>query len=247
MANDNFVLISGKSATGKSACLRDLTVPEGVMYLNCENNKKLPFRAAFMKGPDGKAGFTITDPLQVYEAFTAAETMPHIHTIVIDTLTYMMDMYESIHVLPSSNTMQAWGDYAQFWKNLMVQYVAKSTKNIIFLAHTSDVMNEKEMAMETIVKVKGSLMNQGIESYFGTVISTKKLPIKKLKDFDNANLVITEDEEIDKFKYVFQTKLTSDTVNERIRSPLGMWDRKETYIDNNVQIVLDRLHEYYGE
>lgn len=34
--NDNLVLIAGKSATGKSACLAGLNNPEGVMYLNCE-------------------------------------------------------------------------------------------------------------------------------------------------------------------------------------------------------------------
>ena len=47
------------------------------------------------------------------------------------------------------------------------------------------------------------------------------------------------------FKYVFQTRLTKETVNERIRSPMGMWDIKETYIDNNLQNVINRLHEYY--
>ena len=35
--NDHLVLVSGKSATGKSASLKNLENPEGVMYLNCEN------------------------------------------------------------------------------------------------------------------------------------------------------------------------------------------------------------------
>ena len=41
-------------------------------------------------------------------------------------------------------------------------------------------MNDAEMAMETLVKVKGSLMNQGIESYFSTIVSTKKVNLKHL-------------------------------------------------------------------
>ena len=45
-------------------------------------------------------------------AFQAAETMPKIHTIVIDTLTYLLDMYESLYVLNSTNGMKAWGDFA---------------------------------------------------------------------------------------------------------------------------------------
>lgn len=60
-----------------------------------------------MKGKDGKAGLVITDPMQIMEAFDAAENMPHIHTIVIDTLTYLLDMYESLYVLNSTNTMKA--------------------------------------------------------------------------------------------------------------------------------------------
>lgn len=236
--NDHLVLISGKSATGKSACLMGLENPEGVMYLNCENNKKLPFRSKFME-------LTVTDPLQVYEAFEEAESMPDVHTIVVDTATYMMDMFESMYVLTAADTRAAWGDYAQFWKKLMQNYVANSTKNVIFLAHTSDVMNETDQVMESFVKFKGSIMNNGVESYFSTVISTKRVPLKDLKEYDNDMLDITEEDEAVGFKYVFQTKLTKKTTGERIRSSLGMWDRKETFIDNNAQHVVNRLREYY--
>jgi len=213
--------------------------PEGVMYLNCEAGKKLPFRAKFKQ-------YTITDPLQVMEAFQAAENMEDIHTIVIDSLTYLLDMYESIYVLKASNTMQAWGQFAQYFKELMQQYVARSTKNVIFIAHTADTLNENEMVIETKVPVKGSLKNNGIESYFTVVIASKKVPLKVLKEYSSDLLTITPEEEALGYKYVFQTKLTKDTVNERLRGPLGLFDTKETYIDNNMQLVLDRLHEYYS-
>ena len=188
----------------------------------------------------------ITDPLQVFEAFEAAENMPDVHTIVIDTLTYLMDMYESLYVYNSANTQKAWGDFAQYYKALMQNYVAKSTKNVIFLAHTSDSLNEAEMTMETKVPVKGSIKNNGIESYFSVVISTKKVPLKALKDYGSPLLNITPDEEALGFKYVFQTRLTKDTVGERMRGPLGLFETKETFIDNNAQLVLNRLHEYYA-
>lgn len=236
--NDHLVLLCGKSATGKSASLMNLEKPEGVMYLNCEAGKKLPFRAKFKQ-------FTITDPLQINEAFDAAEQMEGVHTIVVDSLTYLLDMYESVYVLNSTNGMQAWGQFAQYFKNLMQQYVAKSTKNVIFIAHTADTLNESEMLMETKVPVKGSLKNNGIESYFTVVIASKKVPLKSLKDYGSSLLTITPEEEALGFKYVFQTKLTKDTVNERLRGPMGLWDTKETYIDNNTQLVINRLREYY--
>ena len=240
MNNNHLVLISGKSSSGKSASLLAIDNPEGVMYLNCENGKKLPFRSKFKE-------LTITDPDMVYQAFGEAEKMPDVHTIVIDTLTYLMDMYESTKVINSTNTMQAWGQYAQYMKMLMSQIVAKSTKNVVFLAHTSDVLNEAEMINETLVKVKGSLMNQGIESFFTTVLSTKKIPLAKLDDkvAKSPGYTITPEDKALRFKYVYQTRLTKETVNERIRSPMGMWDMKETYIDNNLQHVINRLHEYY--
>jgi hypothetical protein len=248
--NDNLVLVCGKSASGKSASLQNIKKPEGVLYLNCENNKKLPFKSKFIQ-------YTITDPdhvpalirtIENEDTITIANVeydTSKIHTIVVDSLTYLMDMYESTKVLTSADTMRAWGNYAQFMKQMMSQDVAKSTRNIIFLAHTSDVYNESEMVNETLVKVKGSLMNQGIESFFSTVISCKKMPTSTLKIADSPMYTINEDEEVLGFKYVYQTRLTKQTVNERIRSPLGMWAIKETFIDNSIQHVLERLHEYY--
>ena len=238
--NDHLVLLCGKSATGKSTSLMGMENPEGVMYLNCEAGKKLPFKAKFKQ-------YTITDPLQVNEAFDAAEGMPDVHTIVVDSLTYLLDMYESNYVLSSTNGMQAWGQFAQYFKVLMQHYVAKSTKNVIFTAHTADTLNEGEMVMETKVPVKGSLKNNGIESYFTIVIASKKVPLKALKEYNSSLLTITPEEEALGYKYVFQTKLTKDTVNERLRGPLGLFDTKETYVDNNLQQILNRLHEYYTE
>lgn len=239
IANDYLLLIAGKSATGKSVSLRNLENPEGVMYLNCETGKRLPFNSKFQE-------FTITDPYQVMEAFQKAEDMKDVHTIVVDSLTFLMDMFESVHVLTSPNTQQAWGQYAQFLKNLMSQYVARSTKNVIFTAHTLTTLNEQAMNMETGVKVKGSLMNNGVEAFFSYVLHTDKLPLDELKKYDSDLLNITPAEEALGFKYVFQTQVTKETTGSRIRSPLDMWDPSETYIDNDVQQVIDKLHNYYS-
>lgn len=237
--NNNVVLIVGKSATGKSSSLRNLTNPEGVLYQNCESNKRLPFKSKFKE-------ITVIDPLVVPANIELLESRADIHTTIIDTITFMMEQYETQYVLNSSNSMKMWSEYAQFFKKLMQQTVAASTKNIIMMAHTMDVLNEAEMVNETLVKVKGSLMNTGVEAYFSNVIASKKVPITKLKPYQNDLLTLTEEEELLGYKYVFQTKLTKDTVNERIRSPLGMWNTNETYINNDVQLVIDRLHKYFN-
>lgn len=238
MSNDHLVLVVGKSAAGKSASLEGLKDHPGVMYLNCESNKKLPFKNDFKN-------FAITDPLQVPEAFDHAESKSTFHTIVTDTLTYLMDMYESQYVLPLVNKMDGWSNFAQYFKTLMQDKVANSSKTVIFLAHTADSYNESEMVMDTKVPVKGSLKSNGIESYFSCVIAAKKMRIKDLEPYKNSLLVITPEEEMLGFKYVFQTRLTKETVNERLRGPKGLFNQQETFIDNNMQYVIDRLQDYY--
>ena len=238
--NDHLVLVGGESGTGKSASLMNLEKPEGVLYMNCESGKRLPFKVKFMQK-------TITDPYQVYEGFAWVESQPQVHTIVVDTATYLMDMFESVHVLSSTNTMKAWGAYAQFWKNLMQIHVAQSSKNVIFTAHTMQILNEELMMNEVRVPVKGALKNQGLESYFSVMVSAKKMTLKALEEYKSDLLIISDEEEALGFKHVFQTRLTKQTVGERIRGPLGMWSPGETFINNDTQLVMNRLHEYYGD
>jgi hypothetical protein len=238
--NDNLVLLVGKAANGKSASLRNIKNPQGVLYLNCEAGKKLPFRSKFIER-------VITDPIKhIPQMFTAAESKPEIHTIVVDSLTYLLDMYESKYVLTLANKMEGWSNFAQFFKYLMQDLVAKSTKNVIFTAHVKDDVTD-EMVRETSVPVKGSLKNNGIESYFSCVIAAKKKKLTDLEEYKSGLLTVTPQEEALGFKYVFQTMITKDTVNERLRGPMGLFAANETFIDNDMQLVLDRLHEYYGD
>ena len=90
-------------------------------------------------------------------------------------------------------------------------------------------------------------MNTGREAYFSCVVSSKKVPVKDLESYKNDMLAITEEDPALGFKYVFQTRLTKDTTHERIRSPMGMFSAAETFIDNDVQKLLDHLHSYYSE
>jgi hypothetical protein len=242
MSNRNLILISGESVAGKTVSLRNLEDPKGVMYLNCESGKELPFKSDFRQQ-------VITDPLLIPQILDACDESDKCHTVVIDSLTYMMDMYESLYVLTATadNKFKAWSDYAQFFKNLMQKHIAQSSLNVIFLAHTSDVFNESEHIQAKMVKVKGSLMNQGIESYFNIVIGAKKMVLTAIPETKTPLLNITEEEEMVGFKYVYQTRLTRNTTNERIRGPMGMWSVDETFIDNDLQLAVEKLHDYYSD
>lgn len=238
--NDQLILVSGFSGTGKSASLRNLRDHESWLYLNCESGKRLPFPNKFEK-------YTITDPYQVPAAFDYAMSPEgaHIQGIIIDSVTFLMDMFESVYVLPAVNTMQAWSDFAQFFKNLMQQKVAEFGKPVIIMAHLLDTLDERNKELKTSVPVKGALKNNGIEAYFSTVVNAKKVTIKDLESYGSKLLEITEEEREVGYKHVFQTRITKGTTGERIRSPMGMFARTETYIDNDCQLLLDHLKAFY--
>lgn len=128
----------------------------------------------------------------------------------------------------------------------MQEKVAASDKAVIFLAHTRADLDEKSMEMRVSVPVKGALKNNGVEAYFSTVVATKKESLKDLKPYASDLLHITEQDELLGFKYVFQTQLTKATIGERIRAPMGMFSREETFMDNNAGLLLEHLREYYA-
>lgn len=237
--NNQLVLISGFSATGKSASLRNIRNQERWMYLGTEAGKRLPFKNQFQT-------LRIDDPMTVLQAFDEATNTPEDWDgIALDSMTFLMDMYETMYVLNAANTMKAWGDFAQFFKTIMQQKVVAFGKPTLITAHVLDVLDEKAMEMRTSVPVKGSLKNNGIEAYFSTVVAAKKIAIKDLEPYGSKLLTITDEDRELGYKHVFQTRPTKTTTGERIRSPMGLFDKSETFMDNDAQLLLDHLHAFY--
>lgn len=233
------MLIEGLSASGKSLSLKHFKNPERVMVLNCEN-KRLPFK------PNGTRIYNITDPNQVIEGIQFANNDANTDLVVIDTLDFLMNMYETNIVKKATNGQKAWGDYFTFFQELMQVHIANSSKSFIFLAHAFSVLDEALGMNITSCPVKGALKNIGVESFFTAIVMAKQVPLRLVEPFKNALLNVSEDDIERGVKYVFQTRMTKGSAGEKIRSPDGMWDKSETYIDNNAQHVLDRLNVYYG-
>lgn len=238
--NEQLVLISGESGSGKSVSLMNIRNQERWAYMNCEAGKRLPFANKFQSA-------TITDPYEVYDYFDHIQGNPDFDGIIIDTVTFLMDMFESLYVLTSNDTQKAWGTYAQFFIRMMQHYVASSDKSVLILGHNKELYDEKKMTMRTRLGIKGSVGNdRGAEAFFSTVVSTKKIELKDLRNADKELLRITPQDESLGYKHVFQTQLTKDTVGERIRSPMGMFTQEQTYMDNDCQMLLDHLNAYYN-
>lgn len=242
------LLLVGKSTTGKSYSLKGLEEPERVAYLNCESGKQLPFPNKFKTQ-------IITDPKGQLIAKNGILDMiaahpDKFHTVVIDSLTFLMDMFETKYVKTAVNSQAAWGEFSDFFINLMNQKVPELIKvgvNVVIIAHVSDVLNDKELTMETLVPMKGAIGKKGVEAFFNDVVACKKIALDKLEGiYESPLLNITERERELGYKHVIQTRLTKDTVHERLRSPEDMWTKAETFIDDNLQTVLNRMNEFYG-
>lgn len=238
--NNKIIMITGYSATGKTASLRNLRNQERWLYISTEAAKELPFQNNFVKMALNKAS-------NIHDVLKKASATKTIDGVIIDSLTYLMDMYESQEVLtaPPNARYQAWSDYQQFFKKLLQETAVELGKPLILIAHVKDFYDEASMETKTYVPLKGSLANQGAESYVNFVISTKRMSLNKLENYKNDLLTVSEEENVLGFKYVFQTRLTKESLNERIRTPMGMFSIKETFVDNDVQILLDKIDKYY--
>lgn len=236
--NKNIVLIMGKPNTGKSTSLMRLKNQDKMVYLNTDL-KELPFKDRFLKNVE------VADAMDVLSFIADIEATEKVEGAVLDTITFLMQMYERQYVNTATNTQKAWGDYANFYREF-IHAIKAGTKDYAILAHEETMLNEQTMQMETRVPVKGSVGKVGVEADFTTILATKQVPIKKLEGIENDLLHITDEEREDGFKYVFVTRVTKDSVGEKMRSAMGLWKRNELYIDNDLNQVFERLKQYYG-
>ena len=153
--NKNIVLIVGKPNTGKSTSLMKLHNQNKMVYLNTDL-KELPFRDKFLKN------VAVSNAVDVLAYIQEIEQNPQVEGAVLDTITFLMSMYERQYVSNSLNTQKAWGDYGIFYKEF-IHAIKSGTKDYAILAHEDSFLNEQTMQMESRVPVKGSVGKTGVK------------------------------------------------------------------------------------
>lgn len=234
------VLIAGESNTGKSTSLRNLKDRQSYAYLNADD-KALPIGGAnaFL------CNTRITeDPEDVLSYYAELEQEPSCKGIVLDTLTFLMGLYERERVNTSANTMEGWKNYGIFYKELNT-CIKDSNKTQIIMAHTSPEIDDNGGQISRIL-LKGAAGKIGAEADHTMVVTSKQMPVVKLQAYDTPLLTYSETELATGMKYVFSTIVTKATLGDRTRAPMGFWDLSEQYIDNDVQLILDRMDEFYS-
>ena len=240
MANNLIIAVCGLAGSGKSDSLQHIPNQQDWLYLNCETNKPLPFAHKFKE-------FVIKNPSDLKKMIHVGTTNDKCKGIIIDTLTSALDMQE-MHAkrTAADDTYRVWDNYRSYILDIFQQGVANCNKPIIFLCHvemTKDIRGRSKLA----IAVKGSTSDRGIESFFTNILYSDYVELNDLEGHENPYLKITEDEKIDEGKYVFQTRKTSTGVGLNIRQTRDLWSRKETYIDNNIVHVINKIKAKYGE
>ena len=240
LMNKNVIMIMGKPNSGKSTSLRNM--PQGDMvYLNADL-KAVPFKDRFMLNVE------IADAKDVLDYIDEIEQNGDVKGAALDTISFLMAMYERQYVTPYAGTktgQSAWGDYGNFYRDF-IHRIKSGSKSYVIMAHEDSTVNETTMMWESKVPVKGAVGRTGVEADFTTILSAKQMPLSKLKGYENDLLHITDEEKEDGVKYVFQTRINKDTTGEKMRAGMGLWNRNELFIDNDVTLVFDRLNEFYS-
>jgi len=239
--NKNILMIMGKPNTGKTSSLRNME-QESMVYLNTDL-KDVPFRDRFLQNVE------VADAADILGFIEEIEATGEVSGAVLDTVTFLMQMFERQYVAPFAGTktgQSAWGDYGNFYRNF-IHAIKSGSKSYVIMAHEDESLNEQSMMYESRVPIKGAVGKVGVEADFTTILRTMQVPVKKLEGHENDLLHITDEEREDGVKYVFQTRVTKETAGAKMRSAMGLWKRNELYIDNDVAQVFKRLNEFYGK
>lgn len=219
MENQKIFLVIGSSGSGKTSSLRNMPLEKTVL-INTELKSMLPFRGHARL----KKHWLLNDINKLMPGLTLLEKDPEVEYIVLDSLSYLMNMYELQVVKTSTNGMRAWGEYGDFYRSL-IMLIKSSSKNYVIMCHPKEVFDEKAGEIKVSAAIKGSLSGL-VEADFNVVAYTDVSA-----DEDGMPL------------YRFLVKKTKESLSKSVKSPFDMFDEPYTK-SNDVMEVFDAITNY---
>jgi len=219
MANKKMILVVGPTGSGKTTSIRNLDKSKSV-YIDFDRKAIKAFRDM----DKFKEWVKIDYVDHLIPGLKGLEADPDCDTIIIDTLSFALDMFVAQHIDTAADTRAAWGEYKKWYKEVI--HLAKSSKkSYIFLTHEKSVFNEAAMETKTCAYAQGSISGM-IEADFAVVAYTHKY--------------VAED---GLPAYGFLVNPTKDTLALSAKSPMGMFD-EPLIKDNDINILLKAADEY---
>lgn len=259
--NQQLLLITGSATSGKSYSLRNIRDKEHWLYL-CSENKPLPFGTSVGSGGKFFERNIAETPEMLAGLITAIGTkngevsnddksstlkFADIKGIILDSITLWGEQWRSKFISNApkgTNTMKCWGTYADTIQQVIKAFASLDIP-VIILAHSTEETDDVTGEKYTKVVMKGSTDTNGLEAYFTTVMGATKISLLSEGALpNNPWFHLSEREEKRKVKYVFQTDPSPNQPKSKLRSPDFMFE-DELFIDNDAQVVMDRITEYF--
>lgn len=222
-----FAGIIGDTGTGKSSSIRTLD-PKTTIVINVLKNKPLPFEGSLkVYNNENKNFFHVNSyaPLKnLLESIN--KSAPHIKVVVIDDMRYLMTTEFFNRALETGYIK-----FTQMAKNFQstLELIQELRDDLIVygMFHDEDVYNDKILVTKKI-KLPGQLIEK---EYAPLEVMSIALWCKPEMTKDKVN-------------YRFVTNRTIvDGIEIPAKSPMGLFP--ELFMSNDLQIVTDRINEYF--
>ena len=260
--NQKMLLITGSATSGKYYSLRNIRNKEKWIYL-CTENKPLPFSSKIGTGGDFLIKNYTGSPEKVVPLLFAIGSkqgsisssdgslnldFKDCEGVILDSITLWGEDWRSKFITNApkgTNTMKMWGTYADTVQAL-IKACAMMNIPVIILAHSTEITDDITGEKYTKVVMKGSTDTNGLEAYFTTVMGATVMTLEGEQELpNNPWFTVTDREKKKKKKHVFQTEASASQPKSKLRCPDFMFE-DELYIDNDAQLVMDKIIEYFG-
>lgn len=217
--NQKIFLLVGASGSGKTSGMRNMPLEKTVL-INTELKSMLPFRGHQRL----KRHWVVNDVNKFMAGLELIEKDEDIEYCILDSLSYLMNMYELQKVKPATNGQKAWGDYGDFYRTL-IMFIKNSKKSWVITCHPKEVFDEKAGEYRTSAAIKGSLSGL-VEADFNVVIYTD---------------IGTNEDGMPMYRYL--VKKTKETLGKSVKSPFMMFDEAHTQ-SNDIMEVFTAIENY---
>lgn len=233
--------IMGLTGDGKTATCESLDSKDTV-YFNLEPaGNPLPFLAKKLRQ------FPVADPKELIAHMLNAANSGKFKTIIIDSQTVMMSVYEVLYVSTASpkEKWDRWADYGNLHSNfgLVLGTIKALGINIVVLNHMTYEKDEDGEVTREYANIKGASAKIGIAAAYTNIMRAKRMPTGTLQSYKNPLLKITEDEEDMQVKYVLQTKPLRGEFTSCICATKGVWGKQHAFIDGDAKQALEYLNK----